>query len=199
MVLRSGRYGHFYGCVDYPTCKGIRNLQQRLVYRDENGEVQPFRSPTDPNAYLERRTSRYGKPFVGSTGYPQDQFAVWSLPLASPCPQCGAPLRPPPRNRKVPTAICTHPDVNHVFEAEDFDLPTAATMTVVEGVAKYDPALGGQPLDAEEVPDPLRLTYTGEQPPPAKKTTGKRTRKKATGKKATGKRTAKKSAKRTRG
>jgi DNA topoisomerase I len=168
MVLRDGRFGRFFGCVDYPTCKGIRNLQRRLVYRD-GGQVLPFRSPTDPASFLERRVSRYGKPFVGSTGYPDDAFAVWSLPIASPCPKCGAPLRPPPRNRKLPIAVCTHPEINHTFELEDFEVPTVATWTVVEGVEAYDPELGGEPLETEEVPDPISMTFTGTQKPPAKK------------------------------
>jgi DNA topoisomerase I len=198
MLLRSGRFGRFFGCVDYPKCKGIRNLQQRLMYRTEDDEVVPFRSPTDPTgSYLERRVSRYGKPFVGSTGYPDDAFAVWSLPISTPCPKCGAPLRPPPKNRKVPTAICTHPDINHTFEAEDFDLPSVATWTVVGGVEKYDPELGGQPLETEEVPPPIPLVYTGEQKPPAKKAGKKRGKKAAKkGAKTAG---AKKAAKKTAG
>ena len=194
MLLRSGRFGQFFGCVDYPKCKGIRNLQQRLMYRTEDGEVAPFRSPTDPeHSFLERRTSRYGKAFVGSTGYPKDEFAVWSLPLATPCPQCGAPLRPPPRNRKEPVAICTNPQINHVFELDDFEVPTVATWTVVEGVDKYDPELGGDPLEAEEVPPPIKLDYTGTQAPPVKKKSGKKSSRKTTAKKSTKKSTAKKS------
>jgi DNA topoisomerase I len=192
MLLRSGRFGRFFGCVDYPTCKGIRNLQERLMYRTPEGEVRPFRSPTDPTgSYLERRVSRYGKPFVGSTGYPDDEFAVWSLPIATPCPECGAPLRPPPRNRKEPVAVCTHPEVNHVFSLEDFDVPAVATWTVVQGVEKYDPELGGEPLAMEDIPPAIPLVYTGERKPPAKKKgTRKRAAKKATAgkaaKKATG-------------
>ncbi len=200
MLLRSGRFGRFYGCVDYPKCKGIRNVQQRLMYRDDDGEVHPFRSPTDPKgSYLERRTSRYGKPFVGSTGYPDDAFAVWSLPIATPCPKCGAPLRPPAKNRKLPIAVCTHPEVNHTFELEDFEVASVATWTVIGGVAAYDPELGGKPLDTEEIPDPVPMVFTGTQKPPAKKATGKKsTAKKATGKKSTAKRaTAKKAAKKT--
>jgi DNA topoisomerase I len=191
MLLRTGRFGRFYGCVDYPSCKGIRNVQHRLMYRTTEGEVLPFRSPTDPDSFMERRVSRYGKPFVGSTGYPKDEFAVWSLPIATPCPQCGAPLRPPPRNRKEPVAICTHPEVNHVYAVDDFDVPQVATWTVVAGVAKFDPELGGEPLEMEEIPEPIHLTFTGEQAPPAKK---KATRKKAT-KKGAAKKSAKKGAK----
>ncbi|MEX2562036.1 MAG: type I DNA topoisomerase, partial [Nitriliruptoraceae bacterium] len=173
MALRAGRYGRFFGCVDYPKCKGIRNVQQRLMFKDADGATHPFRSPTDPGSYMERRTSRYGKPFVGSTGYPDDAFAVWSLPIATPCPKCAAPLRPPPKNRKVPVAVCTHPEINHTFELEDFDAPQVATWTVVDGVAKYDPELGGEPLETEEIADPVPMIYTGTQQPPAKKATKK--------------------------
>jgi DNA topoisomerase I len=195
MVARDGRYGTFYGCIDYPKCKGIRNVQHRLMYRTEDGEVAPFRSPTDPSgSYLERRVSRYGKPFVGSTGYPKDEFAVWSLPIATPCPECGAPLRPPPRNRREPVAICTHPERNHVFTLDDFEAPSAATWTVVEGVEALDPELGGEPLETEEIPDPIPMRFTGTQDPPPKKksTKRKKTSKKTTGKKTTRKKTTRK-------
>jgi DNA topoisomerase I len=197
MLLRSGKFGKFYGCIDYPKCKGIRNVQHRLMYRNADDEVVPFRSPTDPeNSFLERRTSRYGKPFVGSTGYPDDVFAVWSLPIATPCPECGAPLRPPPKNRKEPVAICTHPKVNHVFETDDFDVPSVATWTVVGGVPKYDPELGGEAIEMEEVPPPITLRFIGTQKPPVKKKSTKKATKKATSKKGTAKKktTAKKAA-----
>jgi len=90
-------------------------------------------------------------------------------------------------------AICTHPERNHVFALEDFDVPSVATWTVVEGVEAYDPELGGEPLDTEELPEPIPMTYTGVQDPPAKKKgTGSRK-----GSKKTAKKTAKKSAKKT--
>jgi DNA topoisomerase-1 len=166
MQLRDGRYGRFFSCVEYPTCKGVRNLQQRTVHMDEGGIVRPFRSVTDPRYFMELRTSRFGKPFVGTTGYPEDVFSVWSLPLATPCPECGAPLRQPPRNRKVPTAICANPTVNHVFELMTFDVPTVVTQTVVDGVPAYDPELGGEPLDMDDVPGPITMSYVGSQDPP---------------------------------
>ena len=173
MQLRDGRYGPFFSCIEYPTCRGVRNLQKRAVFMTAAGEIRPFRSVTDPGSCMELRTSRYGKPFLGSTGYPEDAFSVWSLPLATPCPECGAPLRQPPRNRKVPTAICAHPVTQHVFELDTFDAPTVATQTVVDGVPKYDPELGGQPLDMEDVPGPIpmRLVETRDAPPPRPKPT----------------------------
>ena len=192
MMAREGRFGTFFGCVDYPKCKGIRNVQQRLAYKDDDGNVRWFRSPTDPeHSFMERRISRYGKPFVGSTGYPDDAFAVWSLPIASPCPECGSPLRPPPKNRKEPVAVCTHPEVNHLFDLDDFEQPEVAVLAVVEGVEAFDPELGGEPLWGEEIPDPIPMTYRGSQAPPAKKASKKKSAKKAS-KKATKKASKKK-------
>jgi DNA topoisomerase-1 len=167
MQLRDGRYGRFYSCIDYPTCKGVRNMQARAVHMLADGTIIPFRSVTDPTVYMELRTSRYGKPFLGSTGYPNDVFSVWSLPLATPCPECGAPLRQPPKNRKVPTAICANPSVNHLFELATFDVPTVATQTVLDGVPAYDPELGGVPLAMDDVPGPIQMTDLGSQEPPA--------------------------------
>jgi DNA topoisomerase I len=37
MILRTGKFGRFFGCVDYPKCKGILNVQNRLVYRTRDG------------------------------------------------------------------------------------------------------------------------------------------------------------------
>ena len=197
MQLRDGRYGRFFSCVDYPGCKGVRNLQQRAVFMTADGTIEPFRSVTDPRFYMELRTSRYGKPFVGTTGYPEDVFSVWSLPLATPCPECGAPLRQPPRNRKVPTAICANPTVNHVFELPTFDVPTVATQTVVDGVPAYDPVLGGEPLAMDDVPGPITMTYVGSQDPPPPRVAKKATRKGADGDATTGaaKKATKKAAK----
>jgi DNA topoisomerase I len=201
MQLRDGRYGRFYSCVDYPSCRGIRNLQNRAVHMTADGTIAPFRSVTDPTRFMELRTSRYGKPFLGSTGYPDDVFSVWSLPLATPCPECGAPLRPPPRNRKLPTAVCANPTVNHVFELDSFDVPSVATQTVVDGIPAYDPELGGTPLAMDDVPGPITMTYVGSQEPPAPRArpareaggasggAGSSTAKKATAKRATRKKT----------
>ena len=184
MIPKTGRFGRFYGCENYPKCKGITNVQHRAVYKDADGEVKAFRSPTSSAAFMEKRTSRYGKPFLGSTGYPDDQFAIWSLPLAQPCPECGAPLRKPPKNRKVPTVVCTGPTLEHVFEAEDFDLPEVVAIEVVPGSEAYDPELGGTPLAVpEDIPGPFELELVETRKPKPKAKKGKKAAKKAAPKK----------------
>jgi DNA topoisomerase I len=77
---------------------------------------------------------------------------------------------------------------------DDFEVPSAATWTVVEGVEALDPELGGEPLETEEIPDPIPMRFTGTQDPPPKKksTKRKKTSKKTTGKKTTRKKTTRK-------
>ncbi|MFO8076777.1 MAG: type I DNA topoisomerase [Egibacteraceae bacterium] len=98
MIRRQGRFGPFYGCQDYPSCKGIVNVEQRIG----------FACPACGEGHLVQRMSRYGKPFYGCNRYPECSFALWTQPLARPCPACGGPLKPPRKNAKVPTATCAH-------------------------------------------------------------------------------------------
>ncbi|MDQ4130341.1 MAG: type I DNA topoisomerase [Actinomycetota bacterium] len=133
MVRRSGRFGEFYGCVDYPACKGIVNVAART----------PFGCPKCGEGRLDLRKSRYGKPFVGCSRYPDCDFAIWSVPLHRPCPTCGAPLKPPPRNRKRPIATCSNPEEPHKVELADFDPPRVVTIPVVPDVPGLDPDLPG--------------------------------------------------------
>ncbi|MDP9021496.1 MAG: type I DNA topoisomerase, partial [Actinomycetota bacterium] len=133
MVRRTGRFGEFYGCVDYPSCKGIVNVAART----------PFTCPKCGEGKVDQRKSRYGKPFVGCSRYPDCDFAVWSVPLRDPCPHCGAPLKPPPRNRKRPIATCANPEDPHKIELEDFDPPRVVTVPAVDGVEGLDPDLPG--------------------------------------------------------
>jgi DNA topoisomerase I len=97
-IRREGRFGPFYGCQDYPTCKGIVNVEQRIG----------FACPKCGQGHLTERKSRYGKPFYGCNRYPDCDFAMWTQPLARPCPKCGGPLKPPRKNAKSPTAVCAN-------------------------------------------------------------------------------------------
>ncbi|MGH3442087.1 MAG: type I DNA topoisomerase [Nitriliruptorales bacterium] len=133
MARRTGRFGAFYGCVDYPKCKGIVNVSART----------PFRCPKCGEGRLDQRRTGRGKPFVGCSRYPDCDFAVWTIPLRDPCPECGAPLKPPPRNRKRPVATCSNPEDPHSIDLDDFEQPRVVTIPVVAGVEGLDPDLPG--------------------------------------------------------
>ncbi|HWB72956.1 MAG TPA: type I DNA topoisomerase [Egibacteraceae bacterium] len=120
MIRREGRFGPFYGCQDYPACKGIVNVEKRTS----------FVCPKCGQGDLVERTSRYGKIFYGCNRYPDCNFALWSQPLAQPCPNCGAPLKPPRRNAKQPTAVCVNCATKVPVEP---DPPRVETAEVVAG------------------------------------------------------------------
>ncbi|MBA2530116.1 MAG: type I DNA topoisomerase [Euzebyales bacterium] len=108
MIRRDGRFGPFYGCQDYPACKGIVNVEQRIG----------FACPTCGKGHMTQRMSRYGKPFYGCNRYPECDFAMWTQPLARPCPSCGGPLKPPRRNAKNPVAVCANCEQRVPVEAD---------------------------------------------------------------------------------
>jgi len=189
MVLRDGKFGPFFGCVNYQEtgkakCGGIRNVVDQCVFKDADGAWQRFVSVTDGESSMQKRQSRYGKWFVGSTGYPDDNFAVWSVPTARPCPECGAPVRKPPANRNDPIGACANPALEHLWEFPDFDPPFVRTRKIVEGVDKYDPALGGTPIEEPEDYEHYELEARGDRVPAKKK---REANKKAEEKKSGGK------------
>jgi DNA topoisomerase I len=93
MVKRSGRFGPFLGCSDYPKCRGIKNLGEQsfgTCPKCGQGEV------------VYKRTKR-GKTFYSCNRYPDCDFALWQAPLSQPCPSCGGLLVP---DRDPATATC---------------------------------------------------------------------------------------------
>ncbi len=107
-IRREGRFGPFYGCQDYPTCKGIVNVEKRIG----------FGCPKCGEGHLVQRMSRYGKPFYGCNRYPDCDFAMWTQPLAQPCSNCGGPLKPPRKNAKNPTGVCAHCEAKVPVESD---------------------------------------------------------------------------------
>jgi DNA topoisomerase I len=130
MIRREGRFGPFYGCQDYPNCKGITNVERRIG----------FDCPTCKQGQLTERRSRYGKFFYGCNRYPDCDFAMWTQPLAMPCPSCGGPLKPPRKNAKNPVAVCAA--CEHKVELDDNDPPRAQATEFVPGKAPVSPSAG---------------------------------------------------------
>ncbi|HEX6257803.1 MAG TPA: type I DNA topoisomerase [Euzebyales bacterium] len=120
MIRREGRYGPFYGCQDYPKCKGIVNVEMHIG----------FDCPKCGMGQLTERRSRHGKPFYGCNRYPDCDFAMWTTPLAQPCPNCGGPLKPPRKNAKNPVGTCAHCGEKTPVDA---DPPRVGTTEVVPG------------------------------------------------------------------
>ena len=81
LVIKTGRFGRFIGCANYPACRFTRPLVQKLGVK----------CPKDGGELTERRTRR-GRVFYGCANYPACDFISWKRPLAQPCPHCGGLL-----------------------------------------------------------------------------------------------------------
>lgn len=78
MVIKTGRFGKFIACSDYPTCKTTKPLTTGVKCPDcGKGEVAEKRS-------------KKGKVFFSCSRYPDCKFATWDRPIPEKCPQCGA-------------------------------------------------------------------------------------------------------------
>jgi DNA topoisomerase-1 len=84
MVKRHGRYGEFLGCVDYPTCKGVRNLEET--------SGPELVCPKCGEGRVVRKRTKRRRMFYGCNRYPDCDFAMWEPPLPVACPECGGPL-----------------------------------------------------------------------------------------------------------
>jgi DNA topoisomerase-1 len=81
MVVRRGRYGTFYACIDYPKCKFTK---QKSV---ETGASCPI-----CDGKILARHGRGKTLFYSCENYPQCDFSSWDMPLAEKCPDCGEML-----------------------------------------------------------------------------------------------------------
>ena len=71
LVIRTGKYGKFVACSNYPTCKYIK--------KEEKATVEVGTCPECGNKIIEKRTKK-GKIFYGCSNYPTCKYATWKKP-----------------------------------------------------------------------------------------------------------------------
>jgi len=81
MIVRSGRYGDYIACSDYPSCPTVKSPQSDVKCPEEGC-----------SGHLVPRRTRTGKTFWGCTNYPGCQYAVWDKPINQACENCNFPL-----------------------------------------------------------------------------------------------------------
>ena len=92
MVLRTGKFGSFYACSNYPACKNTKARTKDLnVPCPECG------------AKLVTRYSKSKTAFYGCERYPECKFSSWDMPMEKKCPNCGKNLF---HKKGKPTLIC---------------------------------------------------------------------------------------------
>ena len=80
MEVKTGRYGRFVRCEDYPQC------ETTLPY------TLPINCPECKTGKFAEKKGRYNKIFYGCTNYPDCTNAIWSRPYEHDCAGCGHPL-----------------------------------------------------------------------------------------------------------
>jgi ssDNA-binding Zn-finger/Zn-ribbon topoisomerase 1 len=78
VVIRNGRFGSFYACANYPTCKFTKQKVNRI------GVTCP-----DCGADVVAKRGRQRVTFYSCEKYPECQFSSWDIPTAETCPDCG--------------------------------------------------------------------------------------------------------------
>lgn len=71
LVIRSGKYGKFTACSNYPKCKYIKKEERKIV---EIGKC-----PLCDGTIIEKKTKK-GKIFYGCNKYPKCKYASWEKP-----------------------------------------------------------------------------------------------------------------------
>ncbi|MFA6866239.1 MAG: type I DNA topoisomerase [Clostridia bacterium] len=113
MVIRTGRYGKFLACPNFPECKNIKSIPDICgVCPKCGGDV------------VKKKTKK-GKIFYGCGNYPKCDFMSWELPAPHFCPKCGGIMRVVEKegNKKY---ICINKTCNYTEIVETKEIEESA-------------------------------------------------------------------------
>ncbi len=79
MVIKTGKFGKFLACPNYPKCKNTKKL--------ESESPVVAKCPKCGKNVHELKT-KTGKSFYGCEGYPECDFKSWDIPANMKCPKC---------------------------------------------------------------------------------------------------------------
>jgi DNA topoisomerase-1 len=80
MLVKSGKFGKFLACSDYPTCKSTQAIGIGI------------HCPLCKTGEMTQKQSRYKRLFYSCMTWPKCNYAVWDKPVEKPCPQCQWPI-----------------------------------------------------------------------------------------------------------
>ncbi len=113
MIINTGRYGNYYACSNYPTCKNIKSVNEKVAI------------PTDMicpkcGKMMVEREGKFGK-FLACSNYPKCKHTVSMTESVGVCPECGKPTKKmTSRMGKVFYGCSGYPDCKFM----SWDIPT---------------------------------------------------------------------------
>jgi DNA topoisomerase-1 len=126
LVKKHGRFGEFIGCSNYPKCKYTRPITMGI------------KCPKCNEGEFVRRGSAgkggRGRPrvFYGCSRYPDCDFTTPHMPIAEPCPKCGAPFIVEKRSKIGTVRTCLKEGCDFEVLAPEVQAPVAAEEAVPE-------------------------------------------------------------------
>jgi len=80
LVVKSGKFGKFLACSDYPNCKFTTAVTLGIP------------CPVCDKGEMAQKQSRFRRVFYSCNRWPDCSFSIWDKPIQKPCPQCGFAL-----------------------------------------------------------------------------------------------------------
>ena len=84
LVIRTGKYGKFVSCSNYPKC--------RYIKKEEKAPATEVCDCIKCGSKIVERTTRKGKVFFGCSNFPKCKEAYWDKPIGEKCPECNSML-----------------------------------------------------------------------------------------------------------
>ncbi len=89
LAVKSGRYGMFIGCTDYPNCGYVHSVHETATSSSSPATLD---CPKCRQGQLAERVNRFGKTFYACTTYPACDNALNGSIKTGPCPTCQWPI-----------------------------------------------------------------------------------------------------------
>ena len=102
MVIKTGRFGKFLACPNFPACKTTKPLVEEV------GVPCP-----KCGAKVLKKKSKKGKTFFGCSRYPECDYVSWDQPIEDKCELCGSSMVLKFGRNRVPYHQCTNAECNH--------------------------------------------------------------------------------------
>ncbi|MBM3267842.1 MAG: type I DNA topoisomerase [Candidatus Sericytochromatia bacterium] len=106
MMIRSGRFGDYLACEDYPTCKTTKPIVKKLDMKCKKDSCE--------GEIVIKRT-RTGKTFYGCNKYPECNWTSWDEPTMHLCQKCNTYMvKKFSRAKGRPFLLCSNQECKHI-------------------------------------------------------------------------------------
>ncbi len=85
MIINSGKYGNYYACSNYPKCKNIKAVNEKVA-------IPTDRICESCGGIMVEREGKFGK-FLACSNYPKCKNTVSLTESVGVCPECGKPTK----------------------------------------------------------------------------------------------------------